>query len=66
MKTEEHAIADAEVEVEVENQKLKARIADLERATTSAKDMVDALNGLSDYETWNRLLSKLERDLARL
>jgi hypothetical protein len=62
MKTEEHAIADAEVE----NQKLKARITDLERATTSAKDMVDALNGLSDYETWNHLLSKLERDLARL
>ena len=53
------ALADAEAE----NRKLKARIADLERVATSAKDMVAALNGFSDYETWNRLLSKLEKDL---
>lgn len=53
------ALADAEAE----NRKLKARIADLERVATSARDMVTALNGMSDYETWNRLLSKLEKDL---
>jgi uncharacterized coiled-coil protein SlyX len=56
------ALADAEAE----NRKLKARIAELEKATASAKDMVAALNGLSDYATWNRLLSELEKDLARL
>ena len=56
------ALADAEAE----NRKLKARIADLEKVVASAKDMVDALNGISDYVAWSRLLSKLEKDLARL
>ena len=56
------ALADAEAE----NRKLKARITDLEKVIASAREMVDALNGLSDYATWNRLLSKLEKDLAQL
>ena len=57
------ALADADVE----NRKLQARVIELERVVTSAKDMVDALNGISsDYQTWNRLLSKLEKDLSRL
>jgi hypothetical protein len=56
------ALADAEAE----NRKLKARIADLEKVVVSAKDMVSALNELSEYATWARLLSKLEKDLARL
>lgn len=66
MNTTERDLDLALAEAEAENRKLKARITDLERATTSAKEMVDALNGLSDYETWNRLLTKLEKDLARL
>jgi hypothetical protein len=66
MNAEERNLDLALADAEAENRKLKARIADLERVTNSAKDMVDALNGLSDYETWNQLLSKLERDLARL
>jgi hypothetical protein len=66
MNAEERDLDLALADAEAENRKLKARIADLERATNSAKDMVSALNELSDYPTWNRLLSKLEKDLARL
>lgn len=40
--------------VGAENRKLKTRIADLEKVVTSAKDMVDALNGISDYVAWSR------------
>lgn len=53
-------------EAEAENRKLKARVADLERVVESAKEMVGALNGLSDYDTWHKLLTKLEKDLDRL
>jgi uncharacterized coiled-coil protein SlyX len=66
MNIEERDLDLALADAETENRKLKARITDLEKVVASAKDMVDALNGLSDYETWNRLLSKLEKDLARL
>jgi len=49
-----------------EDKELKARIDRLERVAESAKAMVGALNNPSDYETWSRLLSKLEKDLDRL
>jgi len=66
MNTEERGLDLALADAEADNRKLKERIADLERAICSAKDMVAALNGMSDYETWCGLLSKLEKDLARV
>jgi cell division protein FtsB len=66
MKDEERNLDLALADAEAENRKLKARIVDLERAISSAKDMVGALNEMSDYATWARLLAKLEKDLARL
>lgn len=65
-KAQRPALALALADAEADNRKLKERIADLERAICSAKDMVAALNGMSDYETWCGLLSKLEKDLARV
>lgn len=56
------ALADADAE----NKKLKARIVDLERVTNAAQEMVYALNNMSDYPTWNRLLAKLEKELKRI
>jgi hypothetical protein len=66
MNAEERDLDLALADAEAENRKLKARIADLEQVTNSARDMVSALNGLSDYPTWSRLLAKLEKDLSRL
>ncbi len=66
MKDEERDLDLALADAEAENRKLKARIADLERVVSSAKDMVNALNELSEYATWARLLAKLEKDLSRL
>jgi hypothetical protein len=66
MKDEERNLDLALADAEAENRKLKARIVDLERAISSAKDMVNALNEMSEYATWARLLAKLEKDLARL
>jgi hypothetical protein len=66
MNDEERDLDLALADAEAENRKLKARIADLERVVSSAKDMVGALNELSEYATWARLLAKLEKDLARL
>lgn len=42
------------------------RVRKLERVAESAKAMVGALNNPSDYETWAKLLTKLEKDLDRL
>lgn len=66
MNAEERDLDLALADADADNKKLKARIVDLERTVNAAQDMVDALNGLSDYATWNQLLGKLEKELKQL